>query len=172
MTTTPTPATTIPPQKKSPVDRIIGRLLVDPTLGVLALLLLICLVTAFALPVFLDPSNLYNLLNTSLVVMILAMGMTVVLISGGIDLSIGTTMALCAGVAASTMNYGLPLIAALLAALATGVLVGVGNGPAGHSPWPARLHCHASPCWASPAAFCISGPRAFQSSATWFPSST
>jgi ribose transport system permease protein len=129
MTSTPTLTTTVPPRKKKgPVDRIAGKLLVDPTLGVLALLLLICLVTAFALPVFLDPSNLYNLLNTSLVVMILAMGMTVVLISGGIDLSIGTTMALCAGVAASTMNYGLPLIAALVAALATGVLVGVGNG--------------------------------------------
>jgi ribose transport system permease protein len=114
--------------KKSLADRVIGRLLVDPTLGVLALLLVICFIAAFALPVFLNPSNLYNLLNTSLVVMILAMGMTVVLISGGIDLSIGTTMALCAGVAATTMNFGLPLIVALLAALATGILVGIGNG--------------------------------------------
>lgn len=113
---------------KSLADRAVGRLLVDPTLGVLALLLLICLISAFTLPVFLDPSNLYNLLNTSIIVMILAMGMTVVLISGGIDLSIGATMALCAGVAATAMNYGLPLFAALLAALATGVLVGIGNG--------------------------------------------
>lgn len=121
--------TTTPTQKKTTlVDRVVGRLLVDPTLGVLALLILICLIAAFTLPVFLTGSNLYNLLNTSLVVMILAMGMTVVLISGGIDLSIGTTMALCAGVAATAMNYGLPLFAALLAALATGTLVGIGNG--------------------------------------------
>jgi ribose transport system permease protein len=121
--------TTTPTQKKTTlVDRVVGRLLVDPTLGVLALLLLICLIAAFSLPVFLNGSNLYNLLNTSLVVMILAMGMTVVLISGGIDLSIGTTMALCAGVAATAMNFGLPLFAALLAALATGALVGIGNG--------------------------------------------
>jgi ribose transport system permease protein len=116
------------PRKNSLVDRIGARLLVDPTLGVLALLILICLVSAFTLPVFLEPSNLYNLLNTSLVVMILAMGMTVVLISGGIDLSIGTTMALCAGVAATSMKFGLPLFAALIAALATGALVGIGNG--------------------------------------------
>lgn len=110
------------------VDRVVTRLLVDPTLGVLALLVLICLLAAFALPVFLNGSNLYNLINNSLVVMILAMGMTVVLVSGGIDLSIGTTMALCAGVAAATMNLGLPLFAALLAALAMGALVGLGNG--------------------------------------------
>ncbi|TLM72157.1 ABC transporter permease [Pseudarthrobacter sp. NamB4] len=116
------------PKKNSLVDRVGARLLVDPTLGVLALLILICLVSAFTLPVFLEPSNLYNLLNTSLVVMILAMGMTVVLISGGIDLSIGTTMALCAGVAATSMKFGLPLFAALIAALATGALVGIGNG--------------------------------------------
>jgi ribose transport system permease protein len=115
-------------KKNSLGDRIGARLLVDPTLGVLALLILICLVSAVALPVFLEPSNLYNLLNTSLVVMILAMGMTVVLISGGIDLSIGTTMALCAGVAATSMRFGLPLFAALITALATGALVGIGNG--------------------------------------------
>lgn len=116
-------------QKKSSLaDRVIGRVLVDPTLGVLSLLLLICLVSAFALPVFLNGSNLYNLISNSIVVMILAMGMTVVLISGGIDLSIGTTMALCAGVAATSMKFGLPLFAALLAALATGALVGIGNG--------------------------------------------
>lgn len=110
------------------VDRVVTRLLVDPTLGVLALLVLICLLAVFTLPVFLNGSNLYNLINNSLVIMILAMGMTVVLVSGGIDLSIGTTMALCAGVAATAMNVGLPLFAALLAALAMGALVGLGNG--------------------------------------------
>lgn len=115
-------------KNKTMIDRVVTRLLVDPTLGVLALLLLICVLAAFTLPVFLDGSNLYNLVNNSLVVMILAMGMTVVLVSGGIDLSIGTTMALCAGVAAATMNFGLPLFAALLAALAMGALVGLGNG--------------------------------------------
>lgn len=121
-------ATTSSQKIQTVVDRVTTRLLVDPTLGVLALLVLICLIAAFTLPVFLNGSNLYNLLNNSLVVMILAMGMTVVLVSGGIDLSMGTTMALCAGVAAAVMNFGLPLFAALLAALAMGALVGLGNG--------------------------------------------
>ncbi|GAB3534277.1 ribose ABC transporter permease [Arthrobacter tecti] len=109
-------------------DRLTSRLLVDPTLGVQAMLVLACIIAAFMLPVFLNPSNLYNLINSSLTVMILAMGMTVVLISGGIDLSIGAVMALCAGVAAKCMTFGMPLFAAFIAALLVGALVGIGNG--------------------------------------------
>jgi ribose transport system permease protein len=58
----------------------------------------------------------------------LAMGMTVVLISGGIDLSVGAVMALCAGVAAETLLAGMPLMVALLTAVAVGVVAGIGNG--------------------------------------------
>lgn len=113
--------------QESVLHRIAARILVDPTLGVLALLLLAGLISAFALPIFLTGQNLYNLLSNSLIVMILAMGMTVVLISGGIDLSIGAVMALCAGVAAQAMNSGLPLGAAFVLAILVGALVGVGN---------------------------------------------
>jgi len=116
-------------QKKTTlVKRAVYRLLIDPTLGVLAMLVLVCVIAAFTLPVFLSGSNLYNLLTASLTVMILAMGMTVVLVSGGIDLSIGTAMALCGGVAAESLNFGMPLFAAFLAALIAGALVGIGNG--------------------------------------------
>jgi len=85
-------------------------------------------VSAFVLPAFLTLTNLTNLLGTSLIVMILAMGMTVVLVAGGIDLSIGAVMALCAGVTAQTLLFGLPLIAALGCALVVGVAAGIGNG--------------------------------------------
>lgn len=112
---------------RSLFNRVTSGILVDPTLGVLALLLLTCLIAAFALPVFLKGQNLYNLVSNSLIVMILAMGMTVVLISGGIDLSIGATMALCAGVAAQSMKSGLPLGAAFIMAIIAGALVGVAN---------------------------------------------
>ncbi len=114
--------------KKSLLGRAVYKVLVDPTLGVVGLLVLACVIAAVALPVFLKGNNLYNLVSSSLTVMILAMGMTVVLISGGIDLSIGAVMALCAGVAAESMNSGLPLFVAFLLALVTGVIAGVGNG--------------------------------------------
>jgi ribose transport system permease protein len=105
-----------------------NRLLLDPTLGVVALLLLVCVVSIFVLPAFLSLTNLSNLLGGSVVVMILAMGMTVVLVAGGIDLSIGAAMALSAGVIGQALLYGLPLWAAYLCGLTVGILVGIGNG--------------------------------------------
>ncbi|MGY1809823.1 ABC transporter permease [Blastococcus sp. SYSU D00669] len=128
-TTPRTPATTTPPPARSnPLGRLGYRLLLDPTLGVITLLVIVCLISAFALPAFLSVGNLTNLVGGSVVVMILAMGMTVVLISGGIDLSIGAVMALCAGVTAQTLLMGMPLIVAFIAALLVGALVGIGNG--------------------------------------------
>lgn len=118
----------MPARTSSPVARLGNRLLVDPTLGVIALLVLVCVVSIFVLPQFLTPTNLTNLLGSSLVVMILAMGMTVVLVSGGIDLSIGAAMALCAGVTAQTLLLGVPLIGAYVCGLVAGVVVGIGNG--------------------------------------------
>lgn len=116
------------PEAPSVLARAANRTLLDPTLGVVALLLLVCIVSAVALPQFLSPTNLTNLLGSSLIVMILAMGMTVVLVSGGIDLSIGAAMALCAGVTAKALIAGLPLAAAFVCGLVAGALIGVGNG--------------------------------------------
>ena len=126
MTTTSLPTTA--PARTNPLARLGNRLLLDPTLGVFTLLVAVCVISAFVLPEFLSATNLTNLLGSSLTVMILAMGMTVVLVSGGIDLSVGAVMALCAGVTAKALLAGLPLIAAFGCALLVGVLVGVGNG--------------------------------------------
>lgn len=132
MTTTTTARPPVPhaptAARPNPLARLGNRLLLDPTLGVITLLVLVCVVSAFVLPEFLTGTNLTNLLSSSLIVMILAMGMTVVLVSGGIDLSIGAVMALCAGVTAKSLLAGLPLFAAFLCGLACGMVVGVGNG--------------------------------------------
>ena len=111
----------------NPITRGVRRLLLDPTLGVLGLLLIVVVISAVALPVFLTGSNLTNLIGSSITVMILAMGMTVVLISGGIDLSIGSVMALCAGVAAQSLVHGMPIGMAFLAALVVGLVAGFGR---------------------------------------------
>ena len=104
------------------------RLLVDPTLGVISLLLLFALVAAFALPVFYAGNNIFNLVGSSITVMILSIGMTVVLISGGIDLSVGAVMALCAGVAATVIKTGAPLFVAFICAVLVGIAAGLLNG--------------------------------------------
>jgi ribose transport system permease protein len=119
--TATTPETPLP-------GRLGYRILLDPTLGVITLLIAVCVISAFVLPTFLTGTNVTNLLGSSVTVMILAMGMTVVLVSGGIDLSIGAVMALCAGVTAQTLLGGMPLIVAFIAALVVGVVVGIGNG--------------------------------------------
>jgi ribose transport system permease protein len=104
------------------------RLLIDPTLGVISLLFLFALIAAFALPVFFSGNNIYNLVGNSITVMILAIGMTVVLISGGIDLSVGAVMALCAGVAAMVIKMGAPLFVAFITAIVVGIIAGLLNG--------------------------------------------
>lgn len=107
---------------------IIERILVDPTLGVIALLIAFSVAAAIVLPVFYAGNNLFNLVSSSITVMILAIGVTVVLISGGIDLSVGAVMALSAGAAASVMRLGFPIFAAFAAAILVGILAGLVNG--------------------------------------------
>ncbi len=115
-------------QGRERLRAIVERILVDPTLGVVVLLAMFAIFAAIALPVFYAGNNLFNLLGSSITVMILAIGVTVVLISGGIDLSVGAVMALCAGTAASAMRLGAPVFLAFIAALIVGIAAGVLNG--------------------------------------------
>lgn len=78
-------------------------------------------------PSYLSSVNLSNILDQSALIAILAIFMTVVLISGNFDLSVASTAALAGTVALKTIDgYG-PVVA-LLAALVTGALVGLLNG--------------------------------------------
>ena len=116
------------PTRRMSGHAIVHRILIDPTLGVLALLVIFAVGAAIGLPVFYAGNNLVNLIGSSITVMILAIGVTVVLISGGIDLSVGAVMALSAGAAATSMRLGLPVIAAFGAAILVGILAGLVNG--------------------------------------------
>ena len=80
-------------------------------------------------PVFLDIGNLTDILRQVAEKGILAVGMTAVVISGGIDLSVGSVLALAATLTAWVfMKAGLGLGAAVLAVLAVGALCGAING--------------------------------------------
>lgn len=73
--------------------------------GVLVALIVLCTFNAFWQPgLFLKPENLRNLLNHNSSVGIVAVGMTLVIIGGGIDLSIGSLMAVSAALGVKTMN--------------------------------------------------------------------
>lgn len=75
-----------------------------------------------------DPRNLLNIAKAVSVVGIAAAGETVVIISGGFDLSIGSTMAAAGMLAAYLVDFGAPLALAFAAAVGLGVGIGAVNG--------------------------------------------
>jgi len=105
-----------------------NRVLMDPSFGVVALLALVVIVMSIFQPSFKTSGNATNIINAMMTVSFLAIGMTVVLISGGIDLSVGSTMALTAGVAGKFISYGMNMYVAFIFALIVGALVGLVNG--------------------------------------------
>ncbi|MEP5729576.1 MAG: ABC transporter permease [Sulfitobacter sp.] len=96
--------------------------------GTLFGLILIVVVFASLTPVFLTAPNLINILQQSSINAAIALGMTLVIISGGIDLSVGPTAALSAVISASLMVAGVPVPLAIMAALGVGVMCGLFNG--------------------------------------------
>jgi len=91
-------------------------------------LILLCLVLWILTPYFLTVSNLLNILEQSSINAIIAVGMTFVIITAGIDLSVGSILAFSGVVLATVLRAGIPLPVALLAGLITGTLCGLVNG--------------------------------------------
>ncbi|MDX3927476.1 MAG: ABC transporter permease [Shinella sp.] len=96
--------------------------------GTLIGLALIMAVFAVLVPGFLSERNLINILQQSSINACLALGMTLVIISGGIDLSVGPTAAIAAVISATLLVAGYPVPLAILAGLGTGALCGLLNG--------------------------------------------
>ncbi len=96
--------------------------------GTLFGLILIVVVFASLTPVFLTAPNLINILQQSSINAAIALGMTLVIISGGIDLSVGPTAALSAVISASLMVAGVPIPLAIMASLGVGMMCGLFNG--------------------------------------------
>ncbi|KQT54473.1 sugar ABC transporter permease [Aureimonas sp. Leaf454] len=98
------------------------------TFWVLLAVLGACLFLSFATDSFATTKNLYNITRNVTFVAIVALGMTVVIISGGIDLSVGSTLCLCSMVLAVTMHAGYGIGTGIAASLATALAVGAFNG--------------------------------------------
>ena len=107
---------------------LFGRMLTQQAFWVFLAAVIACVVLGVVTETFATPQNLFNVTRNFAFVGIVALGMTVVIISGGIDLSVGSVLCLSAMVLAISMNAGNSL--ALSAALAIGasLLVGLING--------------------------------------------
>ena len=79
-------------------------------------------------PIFLRPGNIKAILLGLSVEATIAAGMTVLLVSGGLDMSVGSTMAFSGVVVTMLMKAGVPVLPAVILGLASGAFVGLING--------------------------------------------
>ena len=101
------------------------------TQKLLAFASLVLLLVGFSLasPQFMQLSNIIAILQATSVNGVLAVAVTLVIITGGIDLSVGTMMTFCAVIAGVVLTYwGLPLPLGVLAAIGAGAFCGVCSG--------------------------------------------
>jgi ribose transport system permease protein len=106
----------------------VTRLLRSQTFWVTVAIVAACVYLSFASPAFLTPQNLYNITRNFTFTAIIALGMTFVIITGGIDLSVGSVLCLTSMVLAVTMHAGWSLEFGILFALLAGLGVGIFNG--------------------------------------------
>ena len=98
-------------------------------LGIVIALAALCLDLAIASPVFLTSSNFLNVFQQISINFVVAVGMTFVIISGGIDLSVGSNIALSGLLMGILMkNYNVPVIITILACILFSGVIGLVNG--------------------------------------------
>jgi ribose transport system permease protein len=83
---------------------------------------------SFMSPQFMTLNNIINIIRQISILGIMAVGMTMVIVSGEIDLSVGSVFGLSAMVVGICMTSGIPIIISALIGLATGTLCGIING--------------------------------------------
>lgn len=98
-------------------------------MSVFVALIALVFIMSLASPYFLDTQNIFNVLRNMSTISIVAIGMTMVIITGGIDLSVGSVLAMSAMMTARLMvQYDINPWLALLVGLAVGALAGGING--------------------------------------------
>ncbi|KAB2330633.1 ABC transporter permease [Bacillus mesophilum] len=96
--------------------------------SVIIAFVIIFILAAIVNPRFLDINNQLNILMQVSIIGIVALGMTVVMLSGGIDLSVGSVLALVGVLTVLALNASGSILVGILTALASGVIIGLLNG--------------------------------------------
>ncbi len=95
---------------------------------ILAFIVIVAIFSILKPQVFLSMENLTNIVKQTAVASVVGFGMTIVMLAGGIDLSVGSIIPMCGVVAALLLAQGIPIPIAILAALLLGTLFGFING--------------------------------------------
>ena len=106
----------------------LAAVLGSQTFWILLSVILACIFLSFATDSFATTKNLYNITRNVTFVAIIALGMTIVIITGGIDLSVGSVLCLCSMVLAVVMHAGYSIEVGIAASIGTALVIGAFNG--------------------------------------------
>ena len=121
------PETDSPAAPLRPPSRL-AEIIAVPWVGVLGVLVLLAIfMTIKTGPIFLSPDNLSSVALDFSYIAMAALGSAIVIIGGGIDLSVGANMALTGLLTALAISSGWPIPLAIAAGLGVGILAGVLN---------------------------------------------
>ncbi|MEZ0537831.1 ABC transporter permease [Caldicellulosiruptoraceae bacterium PP1] len=90
--------------------------------------ILLCIIASLASNVFLTPQNIINILRQSSIIGVISIGMTFVILAGGIDLSVGSSLALIGGISLITQNSTNSVALGIITSILLGILIGIFNG--------------------------------------------
>ena len=103
--------------------------LIKGNIGIIAVLIIMCVIVSIATDKFLTTNNIISVLRQISINTYIALGMTLVIILGHIDLSVGSIVAMSGTLTVGlTVNQGMPLIVAIIIGLAVGTLAGFISG--------------------------------------------
>jgi ribose transport system permease protein len=106
----------------------LSQLLASQMFWVLVAVIIACIYLSFATDSFATSKNLFNITRNVTFTAIVALGMTIVIISGGIDLSVGSVLCLCSMILAVVMHAGFNIYIGISAAIITSLIIGGFNG--------------------------------------------
>jgi len=104
----------------------IGRIL--KSYGILIAFLAVCAILAVLSPAFLTWTNLRNVVRQSSIIGIMAVGVTFVILTGGIDLSVGSILAVSGMFAAGALQGGMSIPTVIILGMLVGIVCGLING--------------------------------------------
>jgi ribose transport system permease protein len=109
-------------------ERRFFRLALPKGAGLIWVLIGLCVIATVLSPAFLSQANITNVLRQVALYGIVSIGMTFVILTKGIDLSVGSVIGVCAVTTALLLGLGWPIPLVVLAVLVVGTIMGVVNG--------------------------------------------
>jgi ribose/xylose/arabinose/galactoside ABC-type transport system permease subunit len=109
------------------LGKSVKRLLATKEIGILIVLIFLSILINFANPVFFTFDNIIEVLRNTSYTVIIALGMTLLIIAKGLDLSVGAVVALCGLLTSVLLSRGIPVPLSILIGLTAGAIVGLFN---------------------------------------------